>query len=1181
MPRYRDGGRVKLSPTSPKLFENRRSNSTETKYYGLKRDSALLDLTKKDDALSEVLKDIQDPSEASALGTFSFDDLSVISSIISENLKKEDFEIVLNSSINVEDEEGNLTALISPRQRISDRITQLESVAGRGTNFVGQGGVLFKYVVGLDTEWSHTNPPPFFTEDLTSTIENAPDFIPSTPAQIESTHRIGYILNGEFTPLTETEWWWSGEYNHDWVDEVIRGTAYADSADNALSDPTFPIVKDGNFSFSTNYAHDIDQTYNWGLRIDAWFKPSSESFYEVFREGDTFAKFCAQVNGHLRIDYFEKTGYDLNTNQIQGTWKVALDTTDPSTHFVSFSKESPTQSQLGYRKYFIQGGPSTSPGAGSGTLTISDNSLDLNLTYQDREGNDVLNYLDDYVPIVIRFWYGKPSQDNNVSRLDRSPDSPAGFQLETLSINSDSASLSNWNDYSSQLRLIYTESSWTVDTSAGGSVISEDNFINYNSTFEILGYSNLNSSKPASVDLYSTVNTLVLAQKINLGSGIFGANISLPGISPLSGETIWVIAKNRPRITGPHTIANPLLNPGISNRALFQKSIFNPSPTQRYKNVNDLLEGIGENYVEPDPSKRIFLNNPKYYQAKHGSFPDLGTFGPSRYDGTIRNSISEVVNSSHDYSHDKLLFIGRQVKSTQSKPLAEGEVRLLGENYTFIEFKENRAGFGGNVVINAYPVNSLAVQDTTQTGTFGKFLNMSDNTDVFSNPSRTNSPGFDLLSFPQSFGTTETDPDNKVLLYTDYGAEVILQAGSFNGTTYSPDNTGLISNLTVGTPPNESDFVSGFISNLNLLNGTSPLYLYSPLLFAKKVVSSGTFTADTNTITSSSLFSNRGQTAYNNQYIGTRIRAELVSDPLVTIDVLVNSYNATSQTVTLNQTITAGQYRVISIDYNEFLISKSLPNLFVNNSGGEIGVVIPSDPASIESVRLIGIDYTLLPFYIYNKVDNGSGLSFGETLFVNNTSEDPEELFTPSPEQPFYFGAEVPGPPSALVTPFGYDNSPSDSDPGLGGICYPPYSSQDFSLSPTVVNDTDLYSSGIGQFDVWWGSKNADILSLGGKSLTILDNFSFDFDPLDRDNLFVPIQSNALVRFDGSEYTHKIELKTKVLLPDVSSSGNENLIKDAIVHSNLEPVRDTYYIPVNINNSNEIRIISSENPNWN
>ena len=105
MAKSKRGGRLVTSTTPPQLFTQQKRNTTETKYFGLRRDSALSDITAPDKALGEVLRDIQDPAEASILGIFTSNDLQIIDAITTYDLKKEDFEILENSSINAEDAE--------------------------------------------------------------------------------------------------------------------------------------------------------------------------------------------------------------------------------------------------------------------------------------------------------------------------------------------------------------------------------------------------------------------------------------------------------------------------------------------------------------------------------------------------------------------------------------------------------------------------------------------------------------------------------------------------------------------------------------------------------------------------------------------------------------------------------------------------------------------------------------------------------------------------------------------------------------------------------------------------------------------------------------------------------------------------------------------------------------------
>ena len=88
MPKLKSGGRLKTSESQPQLFSQRESAETEIKYFGLERDNALSDLESRDKALAEVLRDIQDPAEASTLGLFSPTDLQILDGIERFDLKK-------------------------------------------------------------------------------------------------------------------------------------------------------------------------------------------------------------------------------------------------------------------------------------------------------------------------------------------------------------------------------------------------------------------------------------------------------------------------------------------------------------------------------------------------------------------------------------------------------------------------------------------------------------------------------------------------------------------------------------------------------------------------------------------------------------------------------------------------------------------------------------------------------------------------------------------------------------------------------------------------------------------------------------------------------------------------------------------------------------------------------------
>jgi hypothetical protein len=1168
MPRFKSGGRLTTSPTPPSLFSQKRSASTETKYFGLRRDDALSDITDVGAALNEVLTDIQDPAEASTLGKFTSSDLQILDGAVRFDQKREDFEILLNSSINAEDEQGRLVPLINPRQRISDRIKQFEGFAGRGTVYQGQGTVLFKYYVppteptNSANKYSHTNPPPFYTEAIGSSAENAPDFIPVTSEEIARTHRLGYIQDGVFVPSQEPEWWWNGEYNQEWKDS----DAYGNEGQSALTNPRFPIVRDGNIVFQSIIPEGINTRYNWGLRFDAWFKRD-------FVSADNFAKFVTQVHGHIRIDYFDRTGYD-SSGTVQGTWRTALDTTNSSTFYSHNTKENPTSTPAGSRIYYLQGGPATPLGGGDGTLptqraTTNGGALDLSATYTDREGNSRSKFDNEYVPVVIRFWYGQPSTDpTQTNPLTRAPFEPAGFCLETASSSVSAGNLGLWNDYSSQIKLEYVaaQGAWKIDTSVGGSPLSEDNFSNYMENFEIVAHGQVgaNPTKPAQLTAYNYPDVLIVASKQLEVGGVIHATISIPGISPSDGQKIWVVGRNRPRVTAPGTAS-------LGIESLWQNYLFYPSPEGLYLNSDDLLEGIGINYSEPEPSKKIFEENTTYYQSKFGELSLVGEYGQARYDGTLRNSLTDAIGQrDYDYSHEKLLFIGRQKKDSSIQSLVPDEVRPNGGNYTFIEVTENQAGFGGSIIINAYPTNNMGVLSTTvNDAQLGKFLHMADNTKTFNSTARQSITIADPVPLPSitDFASTAR------LLYEEINGQGRFSYGTWNGSAFTYDATGIIASLTMGSGGVRNHLTkAGFISDFTKPGGGGTFSFFGLIGVSRESLAnvSVTVAAGGTTIVSGDIFSNNGETSNNNQYIGT----EVVFPGDATVR-RVTSYNASTQTVTFTPSKTEGTYAGTEVWYNYFTVGGVLPGVVVNSSGTRISrtAQIPAPTGGNTSSRLIQVNLAFNSAHQFSRTDNGAGLSFGEILYAQQKSSGA------SASSPFTSDTELPAPPAGIVVPFGYDNTPSAGDPGLGGLCYPPYSIQDIELQGIATNDAGLYASTEGNFDIWWGGRNVSLADLGQKSLTITDRLLFDFDNAQRSNILSTLSAGNKPSFTGSEYTHKLAVDLNVGLP-TPPVDNSNLYNDVRLHSNNKPVKDKYSLFINLGANNQLEVLTVNNPGW-
>ena len=866
-------------------------------------------------------------------------------------------------------------------------------------------------------------------------------------------------------------------------------------------------------------------------------------------------RWVAQVNGHVRIDYFDRTGYTPE-GAIQGAWKVALDTTDPSTYYTQLEKESPVQSIIGSRLYYIQGGPTTPLGQGTGTLPaqrtpVNGGALDLNATFLNRENIPRSKFNNDYVPVVIRFWYGRPNP-NQPNPVLAGPAGRASIVLGMTDSSISEANLPLWNDYSAQIRVVYDESlnAWKAEG-------PEENFENFTNPFEVLAHGVVgnNPAKPSSVANYIVPDGQpIIASKITAPNEDILVQFSIPGVTASNEQEIWIIAKNRPW---------EVLPSGNRVRtSLWQDNLFHPNPLGAYKTSQDLLEGVGENYVEPEPLYSLFENNPNYYKAKYGKLPSLNTYGPDRYDGMLPNTLRESSSArDYDYSHENLLLIGRQKKDPSVKPLAAGEIRKNAENYTFVEVVRNAAGRGGNVIINAYPTNNLSVQSTAvNNAQLGKFLHMGDNQKTITNSSRQNISSLEVNVLPSNANF----PASARIKYEEIGGNGRLIYGTWNGTAFTPDATGIIAQLSMGTGGARSHGVkSAFLTDFITIAGVKHSF-YGMIGVVRNSFENQVLTVASNgtSISSQELFPNGGDTSNNAQYIGT----EIIFGGSSTVH-RVTSYVASSSTVTFTPSKAAGTYSNSEVWYNHFSLGGTLPARAVNSETN----------ANISRSSVLSVDgFTQISFVFnqahqFTRVDNGAGLSFGEVLYAR-------EATSATPSSPFVSDSELPAPPADIVVPFGYDNTPLASDPGLGGLCYPPYSIQNISLQAIGVNDSALYANPTGNFDTWWGSRQTP-LDLGGKSLTITSKLLFDFNPADRSNLLSTLTQEASKRsFNGSEYTHKLEIELNVELPEPPSQ-NLYIFEDVKFHSNNKPVKNKYYLFIN-NNNGELEVLSPTNPAW-
>ena len=279
------------------------------------------------------------------------------------------------------------------------------------------GGITAVSNATLKVVYSHTSPPPFFTESITSTAFNAPDHIPSI-SQLEFTHRIGSSSSGTFVPKKYKEDWWEGDYERDFKSPTSN--PYQASGENAENDATFNIIKDGNKNYGL-MLDDFPIEKNLGIRYDFYLKKDFAGEY---------FKWAVQKYGEVKIDIYKQTGVAGNGDP-QGSWITVLDTTDESTYHVFNDKEENTQNFTEFREVYVNGGTNF----GTTASTSEGGFLDLRDTYTDLEDTEVSNFDNEFIPVIIRYWYGQKTFNRNITGIpEQSRLTPGGT---TPSVNFD------------------------------------------------------------------------------------------------------------------------------------------------------------------------------------------------------------------------------------------------------------------------------------------------------------------------------------------------------------------------------------------------------------------------------------------------------------------------------------------------------------------------------------------------------------------------------------------------------------------------------------------------------------------------------------------------------------------------------------------------------------------------
>ena len=1088
--------------------------------------------------------------------------------------------------------------------------------------------------VSLKVIYSHTSPPPFFTEPITSTAFNAPDHIPNI-SQLEYTHRIGSSSTGSFVPTKYKEDWWEGDYERDFKTPIAN--PYQASGENADNDPTFNIIKDGNKNYGL-LLNDFPIDKNLGIRYDFYLKKDFVGEY---------FKWAVQKYGEVKIDVYKQTGIASNGNP-QGSWITVLDTTDESTYHVFIDKEESTQNFAEFREVYMNGGSNFEALATTSEAAF----LDTRDTYTDLEDTEISNFDNEFIPVIIRYWHGQNTFNKNIttipeqSRLTPGGTTPSvnfdlrefnlsevnlGGTISTLttagvvtgvgtafttdlavgsritinsksykvvSIDSDvSLIIRNpaednftgqsyiastdrthkqaWNNYYTHVKGTFAGDVVTLDNNYTGAG-TQNSLANMNRRFDIVAYTiagnaptglsntknilNYKSESQTKYDFGPSKSNFYEGIRVDGGSGDWtDLTFTVSGISIAENATVHMMIQNNPLKTEPPRIV-PASNSNFtdvdeidngSGRALWVEFVYYPDEKGTYEDAGDLLSN-GAGYSEIDPEKQALEERSVYFGYKYGVLPETNQYTSARYDGFLRNTITNAVtNRDYDYNHPKLLAIGRQKKDTAIKPLQTGEIRPDGANYTFFMYEADAFNNGGRVQILAGPVNSLAaIFAPTAAGVDassnpGKILHSTDNVNTFSNTNKQN------ITAATSVVTQGSGSNNYGIYQEEFlGGPILVARGSGTAGDYSP--VWSISNM--GDPEgrntiNKTLFLA-YVSQgaginayfRELINAERPSVKASSITLigggpTPSIQNAGLFAADS---------SNSSRTNQNAvPYISSRVALYASTDSAyatVLAEYDVTSYTASSTTVALNR-ITgtdqlAGTYRAI-VYYNYLKIPQALHTLDWTDENGidKTTTSIQDSPTYSGTNNNMIINGVYSTSATYSRVDNGSTLSFGDALLIEPGSN------TSSAISPFSSQTELPFPPSAAVTPFGFDKSSNDiNNPGLGGICYPPIDAPaDPALSTLAIEDASLYgrSGGTlrkdeGHYDTYFGGKN--LTNIGLASITVTRGFVFDF-PADSYNDIITTPSSAqLPIFSSNSYTHKLRVELTPYIGEPSTT---------------------------------------------
>ena len=623
--------------------------------------------------------------------------------------------------------------------------------------------------------------------------------------------------------------------------------------------------------------------------------------------------------------------------------------------------------------------------------TFDTDSLDNK--YKFFTGDDPATDWVGYAPISIRLFYGGP--DRSLPEFVV-PEEPNMF-IKTTSLSAPRT----WYSDQFSVTLSGTDGDWDVTGTRISDIISIIQDSSASVTYRLTAKGNDIFAAPVVIVL-TTNGTTISSSTTGLESGIYTL-----AISPVPGAGF-----------------------DANKEALWKARVASPSPT--YRIYDDLTES---GYV-PDVQRIAFDPRAQWWKTSEGNPFNRGESPSSSntpLDGFITNEFKDILKS--DAPGVGLYGDGETPPTFSSVPnliLGESvyeESQPLGTNYIGIELNPNSLGEGGQLILNALPVNNSVYNDSTLLG---------EN---------------DLGGNPNHLTVAAGKPTARVIRLYLWDNETQPSASEYNKYFTVPD----LLDVSASDDPEIYGFPP-FSSN----DWISPIDIT-----AVRVADDDEMSVEV-----------------KNFVAPLNIGVEKVT---------VGSFDLIAFTVTLGSLLDGGsEVSLFSSKYIEYFTESD-------------------------------VDFQ------YERVDTGESLSFSNVLKLTYDGSDNLD----------FLSSEVPKPASERVTPWGYDKPEFSS-----GICYPPYATGNPLLEETAIEDSDLYSSPIGNYDVFWG--NPLSTNLGDKSLTVSEKieFSGDYAAIEELSSPTPVPS--------SSYSHRLKIEVPLEQGTVPEDALEYV-------GNGEKVKDFYY----------------------